>query len=169
MLVICTCNTSHLPKYCNSKAKLSGIGGLNRLHLTVHWVLNDQQQEMTRNSVTGKVLCELHRCSQEINDTAGPEQRNRKVLFPSNTHLIDVYIWAGHTGAGDDLFDMVDLNCALFLIPCLLWVFFSLRQISYTQNHRIVWVWRDLEDHTVSTPLQWSGMPPTGSCCQSPI
>lgn len=127
MLVICACNTLHLLKY---KA-FSSIGSLNRLHLTVHWVLNDQQQEMPRNSVTGKALCEFHRGSQEINGTAGPEKKNRKVLFPSNTHLIDVYIWAGHTGASDD-FTWLTLTVHYSSFPGLLWVFFSLRQIPYT-------------------------------------
>jgi len=37
-----------------------------------------------------------------------------------------------------------------------------------SQNHRMVWVRRDLIDHLVPTPLPWAGTPSTRPGCSKP-
>jgi len=43
-----------------------------------------------------------------------------------------------------------------------------LNACSLSQNHRMVWVGRDLTDHLVPTSLPWAGTPSTGPDCSKP-
>jgi len=40
--------------------------------------------------------------------------------------------------------------------------------LSHTQNHRMVWVGRDLKDHAVPAPVPWAGTPSTRPGCSKP-
>jgi len=42
------------------------------------------------------------------------------------------------------------------------------RRIKESQNHRMVWVGRDLKDHLVPTPLPWAETPSTKPRCSKP-